>query len=221
MDWSSWLKGGPFLEVSFLMKYEKNSNETIREVIDKLSRISNRIVMVDDNVEEVLKEFATGYLYDEEDPHSIRHSLRLGLYIYLPLKRKSTLQIEIVSSNSMLVNFWFFGADHDVKEWDQVGVKEEDFKYFTIFLCELFSIYQFKVGAIAFEQDVLEVFGSNETYPNEAFEFEKVTPSRSLEDLSSYVYLLWNETYHRIKNINYEYERLRNNGILIKTGSYK
>jgi hypothetical protein len=53
LDWVGGLKGGPFLEVSFLMELTKNIDETITELIHNLPLIPRSIEIVDDNKEEL------------------------------------------------------------------------------------------------------------------------------------------------------------------------
>ncbi|UPM52852.1 hypothetical protein [Gottfriedia acidiceleris] len=94
MEWAQWLKGGPFLEVSFLLELKEEKTKTIQVIINKLSEITNKIEIVDKNVDEIIDFFVRGYPYDEEDPKSTYiHSLRLRLYVELFGKRKATLQV--------------------------------------------------------------------------------------------------------------------------------
>ena len=58
-----------------------------------------------------------------------------------------------------MVNFWFYGDENDEPECDQVGIMKEEFTGFTSFLKELYSVYEFKIGGIAIEEDVLKLFG--------------------------------------------------------------
>ena len=114
MEWSQWLQGGPFLEVSFLLelKEEKTKTKTTQDIINNLSKVTNKIEIVDENVDGIIDFFNRGYPYDEEDPHTINlHSLRLRLYVYLLRKRKATLQLEVVSPNALMVNFCFYGDE--------------------------------------------------------------------------------------------------------------
>jgi hypothetical protein len=142
MQWSHWLQGGPFLEVSFLLELKEKKKETIQDIIFNLSKVRNRIEIYDKNVDEIIDFFDRGYPYDEEDPQTnYIHSLRLSLYVYLSRKRKATLQIEMVSSNAIMVNFCFFGSNFDALEWDQIGIKKEEITDFTNFLRSIFLLF--------------------------------------------------------------------------------
>ena len=89
MEWSQWLQGGPFLEVSFLLELKEKKTKTVQDIINNLSKVTNKIEIVDENVDEIIDFFNRGYPYDEEDPHTINlHSLKLRLYVYLLRKRR-------------------------------------------------------------------------------------------------------------------------------------
>ncbi len=221
MQWSQWLQGGPFLEVSFLLELKEKKKETIQDIIFNLSKLRNRIEIYDKNVDEIIDFFDRGYPYDEDYPQTnYRHSLRLRLYVYLSRKRKATLQIEMVSSNAIMVNFCFFGSTFDALEWDQIGIKKEEITDFTNFLKELYSVYEFKIGGIAIEENVLELSGFGETYPNECYRYENVSPDRFLQESSHFIDIIWCEKYKKLSYVPYNHKRLDKEGILIKTGSF-
>ncbi|BBI34141.1 hypothetical protein [Cohnella abietis] len=221
MEWSQWLQGGPFLEVSFLMEIKEERKKTIQDIITKLSKITYKIEIVDKNIDEIFDFFERGYPYDEGDPKSFYlHSLQLRLFVCLTRKRKVTLQIEKASSNALMVNFWFFGSVFDAPEWDQIGIKEDEIKDFTDFLNELFLAYEYKVGGIAIEKDVLDLFNSNETFPNENYRYENVSPDHFLKEPSHFIDIIWNEKYKKLSHIPFSHKRLDKEGILIKTGCF-
>ncbi|PEC48163.1 hypothetical protein [Bacillus sp. AFS096315] len=222
MQWSQWLQGGPFLEVSFLLELKKKKKETIQEIIFNLSKVRNRIEIYDKNVEEIIDFFDRGYPFDEKDPQSIyMHSLRLRLYVYLSRKRKATLQIELVSSNAIIVNFWFYGSNFDAMEWDQIGIENEEITDFTNFLKELYFVYEFKIGGMAIEEDVISLFGFDEAYPNECYRYENISPDRFLQDTYGFIDIIWNEKYNKLSQVSYNHKRLDKDGILINISSFQ
>jgi len=222
MDLSHWLQGGPFLEVSFLLDLKETKLKTVQVVINKLSKLDSKVEIVDKNVDEIIDFFDRGYPYDEEDPETIfKHPLKLRVFVYLPRKRKATLQIEMVSSNSIMVNFWFYGSIFDVLEWNQMGVKKEEIKDFANFLIDLYSIYEFKIGGIAIEEDVLVLFGCGKTYPNECYRYENVDPDCFLQEASGFINIIWNEKCEELNRIPYNHQRLHKEGILLETGSFE
>ncbi|SHG56453.1 hypothetical protein [Ornithinibacillus halophilus] len=212
MHW--WLQGGPFLEVSFLLELKEMKKESIQEVIFHLSKVDG-IEIYDKNVDEIIDFFVRGYPYDEEDPQSnYIHSLRLRLYVSLTRKRKATLQIDKVSSNAIMVNFWFDGTEIDEPDWDR-----DEFEEFTNFHKILYSVYEFKIGGIAVEEDILELFGCDETYPNECYRYENISPDRFLRELSHFESIIWNEKYEKLTQIPNKHIRLEKEGIFIRFGS--
>lgn len=216
MEWSQWLRGGPFLQVSFILEMKEEKAETILGIINRLSKVTTKVEIVDDDMNEIIDFFVRGYPDDEEDPQSKHiHSLRLKLYVYLSRKRKSTLQIEMVSPNALVVDFWFYGDEDDAPEWDQIGIKIDEFPEFTNFLEELFSVYEFKIGGIAIEEDVLQLLGFNETYPNDCFRYENVFPDHFMKEPPPFLNIIWNEKYKKLRHIPYNYKKLSKQGILI------
>lgn len=221
MQWSQWLQGGPFLEVSFLLELKEKKKEIIQDILFNLTRVRNRIEIQDKNVDEIIDFFDRGYPFDEDDPHaSHMHSLQLRLYVDLSIKRKATLQIVMVSSNAILVNFWFYGSIVGTLESDQIGIKKEEYTDFTNFLKELYSIYDFKIGGIAIEEDILELFGGDVPFPNECYCYENVSPDHFLQESSHFIDIIWSEKYKKLNNIPYNHEKLDKEGVLIKTGSF-
>jgi hypothetical protein len=217
MIWEDWLQGGPFLEVSFILELKDGEKQSVKSIINKLTNCtSTKIEFIDKNIDEIIDFFEMGYPYDEGDPHTFYlHSLRLRLYVYLSRKRKATLQIEKVSSNSILVNFWFFGSQFDSPEWGQIGIKEEDILEFTNFLTELYLIFEYKIGGVAIEEDILSLYSCNEIYPNECYRFENVTPENFLDEQSYFINILWNEKYKILNNFPFQYKRIKKKGMVI------
>ncbi|GKV57999.1 hypothetical protein NCCP2222_39460 [Sporosarcina sp. NCCP-2222] len=216
-----WLKGGPFLEISFLVELGEEKKETVQDIIMNLSKVRSKIEIYDKNVGEMLDLFDRGYPCDEKDPQSsYMHSLQLRVYVSLSRKRRATLQIERVSSNAVLVNFWFFGSIFDASEWAQIGIKKEEMPDFTNFLKQLYSVYEFKIGGMAIEQDVLELLGLDETYPNECYRFENMVPERLLLDSSHFIEIIWNEKYEKLSSVPYKHTKLEKEGNLITIGSF-
>ncbi|MEK4024884.1 hypothetical protein [Sporosarcina sp. FSL W7-1283] len=126
----------------------------------------------------------------------------------------------MVSTNALMVNFWFYGDKFDEPEWDQIGIKKEEFGGFVSFLKELYSVYEFKIGGIAIDEDVLELFRLGEPYPDERYRFENLSPDSFLKEPSHFIYIIWKENYEKLSHISYNHKRLGKEGILIETGSF-
>ncbi|MDZ5472235.1 hypothetical protein SM124_10795 [Bacillus sp. 31A1R] len=202
------------------MELKEEKRKTIQDIIRNLSKVTNKVEIVDKNLDEIIDFFDKGYPYDEEDPQSIKiHSLRLRLYVNVLKKRKAILQIEMVSSNALLVDFWFSGDDFDEPGWDQIGIKKEEFSGFTSFLIDLYSVYEFKIGGIAIEQDILELYGFGETYPNECYRYENFSPDYFLKESTNFLNIIWREKYKKLSYIPYIHKRIDKEGILIEMGN--
>ncbi|MFN7253256.1 MAG: hypothetical protein ACK4M9_21150 [Anaerobacillus sp.] len=213
----AWLQGGPFLEVSFIIKFNDEKKEVIKAILKKLTNLHHQIEVVDTNLVEMLESFDKGYPYDEEDPHSVyKHSMHVNLYVSVAGRRKSTLQIEQVSSSALLINFWFFGSEFDAPEWGQIGIKGEDLSDFKNFLIDLFYNFKFKIGGVAIEEDVLGLYDCDEARPNECYCFEYIKPQQLLKNTPYFIDILWNEGYGKLGDtIPYYHKRINDSGLLI------
>ncbi len=213
---SEWLRGGPFLEVSFLLPLQENKEKTIRSIINKLLESHYRIQVADNNVDDLISSFVLGYPYDEEDLNTVFiHTLKLRLLVAFPRQRKAYLHIEQISSNSIIVDFCFFGDVADVPEWNQVGVRNDEYVDFKNFLIDLFKIYDFIIGGISWEEDVKFLFGCNEVYPNECYQYQNISPDYFLQTPSYFTDVIWNQKYKEIEETRYPHTRLDENAILI------
>lgn len=190
--------------------------EIIQDILFRLSKVRTSIEIYDNNVEERIEEFCIGYLFDESQ---YIHSFTLRLFVSFARKRKAFLYIEQVSSNSILVNFLFYGSSFDALEWNQVGIQKEEIMEFMDFLIELYSVFVFKIGGIALEEDILGLFGCEETYPSECYRYEKVICDYFVKEPYPFIAIIWNEKYKDLNDISIEHERINKEGILIKTGS--
>ncbi len=163
MEWSRWLQGGPFLEVSFLLELKEDKKQTVQDIINKLSKVTNKVKIVDGKFDKIIDFFDKGYPYDEEDLQSINlHALRLRLYVYISRKRKATLQIEMVSSNALMVNFLFYGDGFDEPEWDQVGIKKKkkNLQGLQVFLKNCMPFMNLKSAVLQLNKMFLNYLGS-------------------------------------------------------------
>ncbi|WKA54419.1 hypothetical protein [Planococcus shixiaomingii] len=216
MHTSNWLQGGPFLEVSFLWELKEDRTQAIYTLIRKLSALSTSISIVDVNVEKLIEAFETGYPYDEEDPLSpVVHSLELKLVADIAGTRKAILQVEQLSANALLVDFWFFGSRFDALQWDQIGIKNKDLAAFTDFLADLYSSFGFKVGGIALEKDIRELFDCDEPSPSPCYQFENLSPDSSLEMEPDFFALVWNENCGKLRDMPAQHRRIGKSGVLV------
>jgi hypothetical protein len=213
---SEWLIGGPFLEVSFLLPLKENKEKIIRSIINKMLESHYRIQVADNIVDDSISSFVLGYPYDEENPNTVFiHSLKLRLFVAFPRQRKAYLHIKQISSNSIIVDFCFYGSEFDAPEWNQAGVRKDEYIDFKQFLIDMFEIYDFIIGGISWEEDVKFLFDSNEVYPNECYQYQNISPDYFLQNPSYFTDVIWNQKYKEVEDIRYPLTRLDGNAILI------
>jgi hypothetical protein len=160
----TWLQGGPFLEVSILLQ-----DISIYKLVQELQSKSY-ITLKQDNLELLINEFIEGYLFDDEDPHSVRiHTLRINMLVNILGSRKSILFVERVADNTILITFCFFGDEDNAEEWDQLGIRSEDLVYFIDFLAGLLNDFSGCLGGVAYEDDILSVISSEYVRPHNIF----------------------------------------------------
>jgi hypothetical protein len=219
MSEAMWLEGGPFLEFSFFLELKEEKKKAVQELINKLSNVTNKIEIVDENINDLINSFEKGYLYDDEKQH-YRHSVTLRLFITISRRRKATLFIEFLSPNTLLVNFWIYGSVFDAPEWEQIGIKENEFDHMTNFLLELFQVYDFIIGSIAIEDDVTTFIDSDNIPPNQDYDYKNIN-SNLLNELPLYfIKVIWNERYGKLDSLPYESDRINNSGILLTIRDY-
>jgi hypothetical protein len=172
----SWLQGGPFLEISLIIK-----EDNVRQIITKLSNLNN-ISVIEDNLEDLIDRFETGYLYDEYDKTSQRiHSLSLNIIVNIQGKRKSLLFLNQVAEQTILMDFCFYGSEFDAPEWGQIGIKEDEHYSFNKYLSELLEYFQGIVGTVAIENDVLGLISENHCWPDNVFSYKAINSTEFLE----------------------------------------
>ncbi|NHN34875.1 hypothetical protein [Paenibacillus agricola] len=172
--------------------------------------------VAENNVDNLISSFVLGYPNDEKDPNTVFiHSLKLRLLVAFPRQRKAYLHIEQISSNSIIVDFCFFGSEFDAPEWNQVGVRKDEYVDFKQFLIDMFEVYDFIIGGISWEEDVKFLFGCNEVYPNECYQYQNISPDYFFQNSSYFTDVIWNQKYMEIEDIRYPHTRLDDNAILI------
>lgn len=190
----AWLQGGPFLEVSFLLRLDTDRRAIVDHLLRKLKNFTPKIefVLPEKDLEERINAFNIGYPFDDNDPDSvIIHSLKLPINVDTDGKRKSILTVEQISTQLLRVGFWFYGSVYDVPEWEQRGISESQLPLFKHFLNQLFTTLDFPIGMVAYEMDVLELFDTDTGYPDESYHLENIS-HELLRDHSDLVTLLIN-----------------------------
>jgi hypothetical protein len=212
-----WIQGGPLLEISFIHGESHNDKDILHQILRKILGIRD-VELADKNIEEKINAFAEGYFFDEELCIK-NHSMKIKLYFNSTVRRKSLLTLDRISSNAIMVTFLFFGDIFDAKEWDQVGIREEDAPIFESLLIELYYLFDFEVGGIAFENDVIGLLNCDVSYPNDFYSLHNLNPHDMLERQAGFVTILWNEKNKILDVLPFPFERIEKNGILIRVST--
>lgn len=160
------------MEVSFLLPLDVSRRELLEVLLVRLKELEVRVDVVrgHEAVIQASGAFVNGYLSDDKDPRSEwYHTMRVDLMFYMDCPRQSSLYITQVSSSLVCVDFCFFGSEDDEPEWNQKGVSRSQLPQFKELLIMFFHAFDFVAGMVAHETDVLDLFGLDLTWPNEAF----------------------------------------------------
>ncbi|WJH33487.1 hypothetical protein N6H14_26125 [Paenibacillus sp. CC-CFT747] len=203
----SWLQGGPFLELSFLF----NEPTKIENVISKLSNTNVKIEI--HNSPEYIQQFYEGYPYDEDDPDSVMiHRIEINLTVHTTRQRRALLFVEKISSDLVSYSMCFFGSEDDALEWNQPGIRDDEFDEFVRLLILLYRELKFSVGGLAIEEDMKGLFDVNEAWPNEKYNFANVT----FKDLHKFQAILINQSLNE-KLPEGQFTLIDNSGKLFET----
>ncbi len=167
----NWLQGGPYYELSFLVRTKVDKEGLLKEILEQMTRRKKFKIMESSNrLIEKVKSFAEGY----EDEGTVQRSIDLNTEIEIEGIRKSRLFITELSTELMKVDLCFYGSEYDAKDWNQIGIKEyhkpEFRKLFQNIRRELNPI----LGTIAYEEDCSALFDTQELIPSEHYQLQNL-----------------------------------------------
>jgi hypothetical protein len=166
-----------------------------------------------------MREFEIGSYFDETLGIK-NHSMQIPLYISLAGRRKSLLRIDRISSNALMICFDFYGSVFDSSEWNQKGIRKEDYPEFEFFMKKLFYLFDYKVGCLAFENYIVGLFDCDAYYPCDFYLFENLNLQSVLKCCKEFEVILWNEKFQTLSVSPYPIEHVEPNGKLIKVGNF-
>lgn len=173
----TWLQGGPFLEISFLLTLDSDRQSFADNILTKLKAFTPTVefAISERELSEKINEFNIGYRYDDQDPNAkLLHSAEIPVYVKTDEKRKSILSIRQISDKFVAIDFWFFGSAWDAPEWGQKGITEEQMPIFKDFLSKLFYTFDYIVGTIGYEVSVTDLFDTKKTWPDEQYNLDNI-----------------------------------------------
>lgn len=200
----TWLQGGPFLEISFLLALDTDRQTFIETILTKLKSFSPTVdfATTEKELKEKVVEFRNGYRDNEQDPNSIMyHSTQIPIYIDTDGKRKSILALEQISSKLIEVNFWFFGSVWDVPEWNQKGITENQIPYFKNILHKLFDSFEFILGTIGYEVSSTDLFETEDGWPSEKYILDNIK-IEALQGDHYFLTIIVNKKYLDLQDID-------------------
>jgi hypothetical protein len=199
----SWLQGGPFLEVSFIMRLETDRQSFVDNLFSKLKSFTPTIgfAISEHELQEKLAEFYTGYPDDETDPNTkVYHQAQIPTYVDTDFKRKSILSLQQISSKLIAVDFWFFGAETDAPEWGQKGISQGQVHLFKDMLHRLYDTFHFAIGTVGYENSVTDLFNTGETLPHESYSLNNINKS-SVQVDNYFIAIIANKEYLQLQGI--------------------
>lgn len=195
----SWIKGGPFLEVSFLLELKTSRQEFIGRILTDLTKVSPRVevVLTETDLAKLKDDFVKGYPVDEKDENSAKiHSVSIPAYIHFSEMRRAYIRIQQISDDLGNISFDFFGSAWDAPEWGQKGVKDTDLPIFVDLLKKLFETFTFPLGTIGFEYDSTDLFSIDECWPSSGYDLAKLDKARIEKiDDTDFIYILVNKSF--------------------------
>lgn len=204
----SWLLGGPFLELSFIIEEVNQLDETIQQ-------IQNTNVKIEVHTpSELIMEFYEGYPYDEDDPGGkLIHQVKVNLTVHTLRKRNAILFIERIGPGLLCFTMCFFGDKMDVPEWNQPGVRHEELPEFIGLLVSLYRVINFVVGGLAIEEDVKALFNTKEEWPHDDYKVSNLLGEHIENTLNSFISVLVNNCLNvQVKGI--QGKQIENSGTL-------
>ena len=200
----TWLQGGPFVEISFLLTLDTDRQALIEAVLTKLKSFSPtlEIAINEKEAKQKIEEFHNGYPYNEKNSKSIvYHATQIPIYMDIDGKRKSTLAFEQVSSRLVEVDFWFFGSEWDAPEWNQKGITEDQIPYFKKVLHNLFDTFDFILGTLGYEVSTTDLFDTRDGWPSEKYNLDNIK-SRAFHGDDYFLTIIANKRHIDIADID-------------------
>lgn len=200
----TWLKGGPFLEISFLLTLELNRKSLAENILTKLKSFKPEVdfATTETGLIEKVSAFEIGYHDDDKDTSSkVYHQTQIPIYIDIDGKRKSILSLRQISNKLIAVDFWFYGSELDAPELNQKGITINQLPFFQDFLNTLFDTFDFVIGTMGYEISVTDLFDTNETWPNENYNLDNI--NKQLMQVDNYfLMIIANKKYVDLKGTN-------------------
>jgi hypothetical protein len=117
------------------------------------------------------------------------------------VKRKSILSLRQISEKLVAVDFWYFGSEWDVPEWNQIGITNEQLPIFKDFLNKLFDSFDFVIGTVGYEVSVTDLFDTDNIWPDEKYNLENIK-RQSLQVANYFSHIVANKKHIALHDIS-------------------
>ena len=180
----TWLQGGPYYEISFLLKNSEDKGKLLRSIISKIN--SQLAIELNHSIKELASR-VLAFEQGEKDGLIIRRNIELDAITQISGTRKHRLFISELSEELIKLNFWFYGSLYDAKEWNQKGIRSIDKPAFIQFFKSAKVVLEPILGTIAYEEDCEELFMTDILSPNKYFSIKNLNINSIKERLNQNV----------------------------------
>lgn len=196
----SWLQGGPFFELSFLIE----ETEHLQQTLNKMTN-SSEVQIVIHYSPEMIHEFYEGHPFDEDDVDSKRiHQIGLNVTVNTNRVRRALLFVERINTKLLCFTLCFYGSELDAHEWDQSGIRQDEMKEFYQLLRNMYDSIQFIIGGSAFEKDVKVLFGTDKCWPDETYSIENIKSDRVANRINDFNQLIINKNLYKKLELDFK-----------------
>jgi hypothetical protein len=195
----SWLAYGPFYEVSFVIRSHTSPGETARYVLSELKEMSPLIAFAETDklIEEHTEKYEEGHLFDPTDAGSKRiRDMTANLWVEVSGRRRCRLFLEEVSTTLTHVCLCFYAGHDDANVEGLPAFGNSDIPAFERFLITLFRRFDFPLGTMGTESDVLGAFRHEGEWPDERYnldELDDMMIDEITEGWTAYTHALYNK----------------------------
>ena len=161
------LSGGPYYELSFILRKGEDIEFFIKDLLEKMSFLSFNFKDSKDSIINLLHEF----IFKEEP-------LDLNTEIEVDIKRRSRVFIQIMSNELVLVDLWFLGSIFE----DDPIIKSNK-HYFRNLLNELFIKLEAVCATINYDSDCRDLFLTDSSLPDDRYNLSKLDYDTILNQL--------------------------------------
>ncbi|SFB06193.1 Protein of unknown function [Cohnella sp. OV330] len=206
----TWLRGGPFLELSFIIK------EPAR-IEDIFSELEKTTVKIEVHVTpELVQQYYKGYPYDEKASNSVMiHKATISLTVHTTRQRNALLLVEKISSELISFSMCFFGSAFDAPEWNQPGIMDEEVDEFVSLLISLHKEIKFSLGCLAYEEDIKGLFDTEEVYPSEKYVISNLNIKDNFQKFQA---IIMKKTLLDALQVGHHYTTIDNSCLLRQSG---